>query len=85
MQMSDDRYIKFCFDVQINNPQRQHLNSFYLPNGAIFILKGSEIKGGLYRENTIPFVMSMQDSIDIDNLEDFRLAEDKLLIQKKII
>lgn len=74
-----NRYINFCFDVQLKNPQRQQLKPFYFPNGAIFILKGSTVSKGLYRPNTLPFIMSMSDSIDIDNIEDFKIAESLLL------
>ncbi len=72
-------YIKFCFDVVSSNPQRQQLNSYYFPNGAIFILKACTVKKGLYRANTIPFMMANNESIDIDNLEDFKAAENLLL------
>ena len=82
MQMNNDKYIKFCFDKRLKNYQRQDLNNFYLPNGAVFILKGVGIKDGLYRENTIPYKMSASDSIDIDSLEDLILAEAQLMIQK---
>ena len=68
-------YINFCFDIAIN-PQRQKLKPLYLPNGAIFIIKGSEIDSGIYHKNTIPFVMDISDSEDIDTISDFNKAED---------
>lgn len=68
-------YIDFCFEFAKNNPQRQELNDLYLPNGAIFIIKGSEIDAGIYHENTIPFEMSLNDSVDIDTIEDFKKAQ----------
>jgi CMP-N-acetylneuraminic acid synthetase len=80
MQKEDkNSYINFCFDLNKNNPQRQQLKPFYLPNGAIFIIKGSEIDAGIYHNNTIPFVMDISDSDDIDSMEDFRKAEDVIL------
>jgi CMP-N-acetylneuraminic acid synthetase len=72
-------YINFCFDVGLKNLQRQQLKPFYFPNGAIFILKGGTVHKGLYRPNTLPFIMSMSDSVDIDNIEDFKIAENLLL------
>jgi CMP-N,N'-diacetyllegionaminic acid synthase len=72
-------YINFCFEFAKNNPQRQELNDLYLPNGAIFIVKGSEIDQGIYHSNTIPFEMSLNDSVDIDTIEDFKKAENILL------
>ena len=72
-------YINFCFDLSTKNPQRQKLKPLYLPNGAIFIIKGSEIDFGIYHKNTIPFVMNAVDSLDIDTIEDLRRIENILL------
>ena len=75
---NNNGYINFCFDLSTKNPQRQKLRPLYLPNGAIFIIKGSEIDGGIYHKNTIPFFMDVVDSIDIDTAEDLRKAENIL-------
>lgn len=71
----DGRYIQFCLDVNSDNPQRQRMQSYYLPNGSIFIVKGHGCAEGLYRNNTLPFVMNWEDSVDIDTLDDFQQAE----------
>lgn len=71
-------YIEFCRDVRQENPQRQELPSFFLPNGAIFVIKGDNIAGGIYHSSTLSYVMDPRDSIDIDTQEDFRLAEETL-------
>lgn len=71
----DDMNIHFCLDVSTNNPQRQKLKQYFLPNGAIFMVSGYSLSNGLYRDNTIPFIMDANDSIDIDTLEDFKSAE----------
>lgn len=82
MQTADDSgYVRFCMDVRAANPQRQKLKPYYLPNGAIFVVKGTAISGGLYRENTLPFIMDVADSIDIDTREDFQEAEEALLLR----
>lgn len=79
MQSADPSgYIRFCLDVGSKNPQRQNLNPYYLPNGAIFIVKGSALGDSLYRDNTLPFVMAASDSIDIDTRDDFKDAETRL-------
>jgi len=76
MQVEDHSgYINFCFDVSSKNPQRQKLKPYYLPNGAIFIVKGSTLRDGLYRKNTIPFIMDASDSVDIDTADDLKDAE----------
>ena len=72
---NDTGYINFCID---ESERRQELKPCYLPNGAIYILKGSEIDGGIYHKNTIPFVMDTADSEDIDTIEDLRKIENIL-------
>ena len=68
-------YINLCLDVNKNYLNRQDLKPIFLPNGAIFIIKGTEIDGGVYRKNTIPFIMDISNSIDIDYKDDFMKAE----------
>jgi CMP-N,N'-diacetyllegionaminic acid synthase len=72
------RYAHFCLDVSTRNPQRQNLAPYLLPNGAIFIVKASTLEAGLYRKNTLPFLMSINDSVDVDTYEDFNEAEIRL-------
>ena len=86
MQNADEsKYIRFCMDVRSQNPQRQELKPYYLPNGAIFIVRGEALDGGLYRNNTLPFVMAARDSIDIDTHEDFADAENLLRERQELI
>ena len=68
-------YINLCLDVNKNYLNRQDLKPIFLPNGAIFIIKGTEIDGGVYRKNTIPFIMDISNSIDIDDKDQFMKAE----------
>lgn len=85
MQMSPERegYINFCFDVRSGNAQRQDLQPYYMPNGAIFILPGSTLSNGLYTSQTIPFIMNSVDSIDIDTPYEFYQAESLLFKDKR--
>lgn len=76
--LGDSGYIRFCLDVRSHNPQRQKMNPYFLPNGAIFVVKGSALADGLYRDNTLPFIMAASDSIDIDTYDDFKDAENHL-------
>lgn len=71
-------YIRFCMDVSMQNPQRQELKPYYLPNGAIFIVRGEALDAGLYTRKTLPFVMDARDSTDIDTRDDFVEAEGRL-------
>jgi CMP-N-acetylneuraminic acid synthetase len=80
----DTGYINFCFDLSSKNPQRQKLKPLFLPNGSIFIIKGTEIDAGIYHNHTIPFVMNKEISHDIDTLEDFQRAESSFNRLKKL-
>ena len=71
--------IKYCFDTAFNTQQRQELRSYYLPNGAIYFLPVDEKIFEVYRDNTIGYIMSREDSIDIDVMADLISAEKKLL------
>lgn len=57
--------------------RRQDLPVLYARNGpAILIMTAQQIRtGNLYGENTVPFAMTSQDSLDIDTPEDLLLAE----------
>lgn len=84
MQRDDDsQYIRFCLNINSNNPQRQQLNSYYLPNGAIFIARGASLVESLYGDNTLAFVMDASDSADIDTSGDLKDAETILLRRQR--
>ncbi len=61
----------------IENPPRQSLPKMYIVNGAFYIFKrkillnNNSFKG----KKCLPFIMSEHDSINIDNENDFLLAE----------
>lgn len=57
-----------------NSHARQSNPEIILPNGAIFILPTHDLTQ-FYNGNTLPYVMSEQESIDIDSQADFDLAE----------
>lgn len=85
MQTTDEsKYIRFCLDIGSKNPQRQSLQPYYLPNGAIFIVRGDGLEGGLYRNNTLPFIMPAADSVDIDTYDDLKEAETILLARQDL-
>jgi len=57
--------------------RRQDLPKIYMFNGAIYIAKWDVIKSdkSFYKRGYIPFIMSREKSLDIDDLLDFRFAE----------
>lgn len=86
MKKSDDGYISnagFGKGDAVSN--RQANETYYIPNGAIYILDYNLLKKErtYYSEKTIGYVMSEKESVDIDTLADFEYAE--YLIHKQII
>lgn len=58
----------------INN--RQEMKDYYYPNGSIYILKLSFLMAHrTYYNNAVGFIMKQTESIDIDDIEDFKLAQ----------
>lgn len=57
--------------------RRQDLPKIYRVNGAIYISKSSVLrkKGTFCPDKTIPYIMSGDKSVDIDNMEDLLMAE----------
>lgn len=68
-----NKYVKFAFN-QNNSFRRQNNSKVYLPNGAIFISKFKSIKN-FYTNKTMFYVMNKKSSVDIDTLEDFKVAK----------
>jgi CMP-N,N'-diacetyllegionaminic acid synthase len=57
--------------------RRQDLPLVYMPNGAIYIImKDSFVEcDGFYTDSTLPFIMDIYHSVDIDSQEDLMLIE----------
>lgn len=64
----------------VPSTRRQDCRTAYLMNGALYIcsVKAFEEQKKLVFADTVPYVMSETDSLDIDTLEDFYRAEFKL-------
>ncbi len=67
-----------------NVANRQTNATYYIPNGAIYILDYKLLKEQrtYYCDNTYAYIMSRADSIDIDYPIDFEIAE--LMMKKKL-
>ena len=62
------------FDSSLAN--RQELRTSYYPNGAVYVFRTETIKAKkYYTDKSYAYVMPRSRSVDIDNLEDFELAE----------
>lgn len=67
-----------------NMANRQMNAAYYIPNGAIYILDYELLKNNrtYYCDNTTAYIMSREDSVDIDYPIDFEIA--KLMMEKKL-
>lgn len=80
----ENNKIKPLLDQKYLSTPSQNLQETYFPNGAIYISTPKLIreKRTFYMENTIPYIMPSERSIDIDSKFDFNVAE--FLYQKEI-
>jgi CMP-N-acetylneuraminic acid synthetase len=68
----------FLTDFVKNNTRSQDLATYYRLNGAIYLVNTESFlkeKNLFLSENLLAYKMSLEDSIDIDNLMDFKLAD----------
>lgn len=65
------------FNVRKNDVPRQMIDTYYRPNGAIYIASIPEFRRDqfLYREGSYAYIMPKERSVDIDTEFDFRFAE----------
>ncbi len=79
MVYDDKKYLRPFLDKNEYATRRQDKSNIYSRNGAaIYITKRNKIKTYIYGGNLICYEMSMNDSVDIDNINDFKIAEKKL-------
>lgn len=69
--------LQSLFDEKLSNARRQDLPAVFAPNGAIYVFRISEFKtrGGFPSNESIPFIMNKEDSLDIDTEDDIHRAE----------
>jgi len=79
--LTKDGYLKSISKKAFSFMNRQKLPAVYLPNGAIYILRTEDFlrHKKFWIKNTLPFIMSPEESIDLDATEDIPLVEDYLL------
>lgn len=76
-KISKDGILVDYFQSVDNSLNRQEAEETYLPNGAIYVFKYDSLKYnyGYYNQKTYPYVMTTENSVDIDTIIDFKLAE----------
>lgn len=72
-----DNFLVPFLDTENNNIRRQDLDNVYQLNGAIYITSKEFLMrhGSIYKEEVIPYIMSKQSSVDVDDKYDFLAAE----------
>lgn len=78
----EEGYLKPLFDRDLFEKRRQDLYKVYRPNGAIFVqtLENLYKNQSFLGEYSIPYIMPIERSLDIDDEIDFLLAE--VLVKK---
>ena len=79
-----DGYLQPVFGEEYLKKRRQDLPPLYIPNGSIYIVKPDVLKKyrDFYWGKIVPYIMSPEESIDIDTKMDLLLAE-QLIKDKK--
>lgn len=72
--------LQSLFDEKLSNARRQDLPKAYLPNGAIYAFRLYDFlnRGGFPSNGSLPYVMSEEDSVDVDTEEDILRLEQYL-------
>lgn len=75
--MNNKNILSDFISCENSNANRQELPKVYRPNGAIFIFKRELIMNlkTYYTQNSYGYIMSQEDSVDIDTPLDFKIAE----------
>ncbi|MBU3217117.1 NTP transferase domain-containing protein [Clostridium estertheticum] len=84
MRRIENEKLKEVISFEGTNLRRQDLPTFYKFNGALYINSNGMLinKRKFVDENTVPYVMDKESSIDIDTMLDARLVE--LIIKESI-
>lgn len=78
MKMDDKNVLNNCrFECGKEVQNRQNSSKYYIPCGAIYILDFEllKTKRTYYCDNTVGYLLSNKEAVDIDSIEDFEYAE----------
>ena len=84
LNIDKNNYIKKNKNTSKTMQNRQKYSVNYIPNGSIYILniKYLEKYNSYYTNKTVAYVMQENNSVDIDNINDFKFAE--FLLNEKL-
>ena len=74
---NDEGYLEGLVNDKFPFMPRQELPEVYQPNGAVYMIYKKDFLEShkLITTSTIPFMMSLENSIDIDTLDDIKMVE----------
>ena len=83
--VNEENYLIPASRPEFANANKQTLPKLFQPNGAIYIMNTSGLVENprFDGECTLPFVMSEEDSVDVDSLEDLPPVEE--ILRKRIV
>lgn len=75
--INEHGFLESLFDESLSNTRRQDLPVAYIPNGAIYIFSIAKFMShsGFPSNGSVPYIMSERDSVDVDTLDDIKIAE----------
>jgi CMP-N-acetylneuraminic acid synthetase len=78
--ISEQGRLKSLFEEDLSNQNRQSLPVTYITNGAIYAFRACDFiqRGGFPSNGSLPYIMSADDSVDIDSESDLRVAAEIL-------
>jgi len=78
--VGEDGLLQSLFEEEMSNLRRQDLPTVFIPNGAIYVFRVSDFldRKGFPSNGGLPFIMSSQESIDVDSEEDLKKANQTL-------
>jgi CMP-N-acetylneuraminic acid synthetase len=70
-------YLEYVSKKEFANMNRQMLPNVYMPNGAIYIMYAQScvVRPRFDGARTLPFIMSAEESLDLDTMDDIPLIE----------
>ena len=76
-KINEHGQLESLFDESLSNARRQDLPISYIPNGAIYVFSADKFvrHGGFPSNGSIPYIMTKRDSVDVDSIDDIKIAE----------
>ena len=80
MKIKGNKFLTPVFGHKYLSQRSQDLPKMYIPNGAIYITTPAVLRKykSFYTKKVVPYLMPRERSIDIDDFDDWAIAENKI-------